>query len=108
MNLNRNRAVAGRSIPELPQVILTSAVDRAVSDGAGMGDGCRNGRSGHRDIGRVRRRGTARSGIRQLPTHRRAAAAVFFFFGRADDMFVCSGENIFPLEVEKMLDGTQQ
>ena len=28
----------------------------------------------------------------------------YFFVGRADDMFVCSGENIYPSEVEKMLE----
>ena len=35
---------------------------------------------------------------------RRDADGFFFFVGRADDMFVCSGENIYPAEVEKMLD----
>lgn len=42
---------------------------------------------------------------------RRDENGFFFFFGRADDMFVCSGENIYPLEVEKMLErhpGVQQ
>ncbi|WP_245263194.1 class I adenylate-forming enzyme family protein [Azorhizobium doebereinerae] len=28
----------------------------------------------------------------------------YYFVGRADDMFVCSGENIYPVEVEKMLE----
>lgn len=28
----------------------------------------------------------------------------FFFFGRADDMFVCGGENVYPNEVEKLLE----
>lgn len=28
----------------------------------------------------------------------------YYFVGRADDMFVCSGENIYPGEVEKMLE----
>ncbi len=28
----------------------------------------------------------------------------FFFVGRADDMFVCGGENIYPGEIEKMLE----
>jgi acyl-CoA synthetase (AMP-forming)/AMP-acid ligase II len=28
----------------------------------------------------------------------------YFFVGRADDMFVCGGENIYPGEVEKMLE----
>ena len=27
-----------------------------------------------------------------------------YFVGRVDDMFVCGGENIYPGEVEKMLD----
>jgi len=35
---------------------------------------------------------------------RRDEQGFFFFFGRADDMFVCSGENIYPNEVEKMLE----
>jgi acyl-CoA synthetase (AMP-forming)/AMP-acid ligase II len=35
---------------------------------------------------------------------RRDANGFFFFVGRADDMFVCAGENIYPGEVEKMLE----
>jgi long-chain acyl-CoA synthetase len=35
---------------------------------------------------------------------RRDENGFFYFFGRADDMFVCSGENIFPNEVEKLLE----
>jgi long-chain acyl-CoA synthetase len=35
---------------------------------------------------------------------RRDADGFYYFVGRADDMFVCSGENIYPGEVEKMLD----
>lgn len=36
---------------------------------------------------------------------RRDENGFYFFVGRADDMFVCSGENIYPVEVEKMLEG---
>ncbi|MGE0424292.1 MAG: class I adenylate-forming enzyme family protein [Reyranellaceae bacterium] len=35
---------------------------------------------------------------------RRDENGYFFFVGRADDMFVCGGENIYPGEVEKMLE----
>jgi acyl-CoA synthetase (AMP-forming)/AMP-acid ligase II len=35
---------------------------------------------------------------------RRDAAGFYYFTGRADDMFVCGGENVFPGEVEKMLE----
>jgi acyl-CoA synthetase (AMP-forming)/AMP-acid ligase II len=35
---------------------------------------------------------------------RRDENGFFFFVGRADDMFNCSGENIYPGEVEKMLE----
>jgi long-chain acyl-CoA synthetase len=35
---------------------------------------------------------------------RRDANGFYFFVGRADDMFVCSGENIYPGEVEKLLE----
>lgn len=35
---------------------------------------------------------------------RRDADGFFYFIGRADDMFVCGGENIFPGEVEAVLD----
>jgi acyl-CoA synthetase (AMP-forming)/AMP-acid ligase II len=34
---------------------------------------------------------------------RRDAAGFFHFVGRADDMFVCGGENVFPGEIEAML-----
>ena len=35
---------------------------------------------------------------------RRDENGFYYFVGRADDMFVCSGENIYPTEVEKMLE----
>ncbi len=35
---------------------------------------------------------------------RRDADGFFFFVGRADDMFICGGENIYPGEVEKLLE----
>jgi len=35
---------------------------------------------------------------------RRDETGVFFFVGRADDMFVCGGENIYPSEVEHLLE----
>ena len=35
---------------------------------------------------------------------RRDAAGVLWFVGRADDMFVCGGENVWPAEVEKRLE----
>ena len=35
---------------------------------------------------------------------RRDAQGFYFFLGRKDDMFVCGGENIYPSEVEKMLE----
>ncbi|HMK80258.1 MAG TPA: class I adenylate-forming enzyme family protein [Xanthobacteraceae bacterium] len=35
---------------------------------------------------------------------RRDKAGFYYFVGRADDMFVCAGENIYPGEVEKLLE----
>jgi len=35
---------------------------------------------------------------------RRDADGFYYFVGRADDMFVCGGENIYPGEVEAMLE----
>jgi len=35
---------------------------------------------------------------------RRDSSGFFYFVGRADDMFVCGGENIYPGEVEKLLE----
>ncbi|QGZ65462.1 class I adenylate-forming enzyme family protein [Paraburkholderia acidisoli] len=35
---------------------------------------------------------------------RRDENGFFYFVGRADDMFVCAGENIYPVEVEKLLE----
>ena len=35
---------------------------------------------------------------------RRDADGIHYFVGRADDMFVCGGENVFPGEVEAMLE----
>lgn len=35
---------------------------------------------------------------------RRDADGWFYFVGRADDMFVCGGENVYPGEVEKLLE----
>lgn len=35
---------------------------------------------------------------------RHDAEGFFYFVSRADDMFICGGENIFPGEVEKLLE----
>ena len=35
---------------------------------------------------------------------RRDANGFYFFVGRADDMFTCGGENVYPGEIEKMLE----
>jgi acyl-CoA synthetase (AMP-forming)/AMP-acid ligase II len=35
---------------------------------------------------------------------RRDAEGFYYFVGRADDMFVCGGENVYPGEVEKLLE----
>ncbi len=35
---------------------------------------------------------------------RRDADGVYWFVGRDDDMFVCGGENVFPVEVESVID----
>ncbi len=35
---------------------------------------------------------------------RRDAEGFYYFVGRNDDMFVCGGENIFPIEVESLLE----
>ncbi len=35
---------------------------------------------------------------------RRDADGFYYFVGRADDMFVCGGENIYPADVERMLE----
>lgn len=35
---------------------------------------------------------------------RRDKDGFFYFVGRVDDMFVCGGENIFPVEVERLLE----
>lgn len=35
---------------------------------------------------------------------RRDTAGFFYFTGRADDMFVCGGENVYPGEIERMLE----
>ena len=35
---------------------------------------------------------------------RRDAQGFYYFVGRNDDMFVCGGENIFPIEVERQLE----
>ena len=35
---------------------------------------------------------------------RRDADGFFYFIGRADDMFVCGGENVYPGDVEQMLE----
>lgn len=35
---------------------------------------------------------------------RRDADGFFYFSGRADDMFVCNGENVYPAQVERLLE----
>jgi long-chain acyl-CoA synthetase len=47
---------------------------------------------------------TADGYYRTSDVFRRDENGFFFFVGRVDDMFVCGGENIYPGEVEKMLE----
>jgi len=35
---------------------------------------------------------------------RRDSSGFYFFLGRADDMMVCGGENVYPAEVERVLE----
>jgi long-chain acyl-CoA synthetase len=39
---------------------------------------------------------------------RRDADGFYYFVGRDDDMFVCNGENVFPEEVERLIEGHPQ
>lgn len=47
---------------------------------------------------------TADGYYRTSDVFRRDGNGFFYFVGRVDDMFVCGGENIYPGEVEKMLE----
>jgi long-chain acyl-CoA synthetase len=47
---------------------------------------------------------TADGFYRTSDVFRRDESGFFYFVGRVDDMFVCGGENIYPGEVEKMLE----
>lgn len=47
---------------------------------------------------------TADGYYRTSDVFRRDENGFFYFVGRVDDMFVCGGENIYPGEVEKMLE----
>ena len=47
---------------------------------------------------------TADGYYRTSDVFRRDESGFFYFVGRVDDMFVCGGENIYPGEVEKMLE----
>ena len=48
---------------------------------------------------------TADGWYKSADVFRRDAAGAYTFVGRTDDMFVCGGENIYPGEVEAMLEG---
>jgi long-chain acyl-CoA synthetase len=103
---------AGRPTPDLspgvahPHVALRLA---GVDDGA-AGEGvlemrCPALMNGYHNLPEATARAMTQDGFYNSgDVFRRDADGFYFFVGRADDMFVSGGENIYPGEVEKLLE----
>lgn len=58
---------------------------------------------GYRNLPEVDRERIVEGWLRTGDLFRRDAQGFYYFMGRTDDMFVCGGENIYPIEVESLL-----
>lgn len=58
---------------------------------------------GYRNLPEVDRERIVEGWLRTGDLFRRDADGFYFFMGRTDDMFVCGGENVYPIEVESLL-----
>lgn len=58
---------------------------------------------GYRNLPEVDRERIVDGWLRTGDLFRRDEQGFYFFMGRTDDMFVCGGENIYPIEVESLL-----
>lgn len=103
---------AGKPQPELSVGAAHPAVrlrlmrgDREVDDEGALEMSCPAQMNGYHKLPEVTARALTPDGYyRTGDVFRRDADGFYFFVGRVDDMFVCGGENIYPGEVEKMLE----
>jgi acyl-CoA synthetase (AMP-forming)/AMP-acid ligase II len=58
---------------------------------------------GYHELPEVNRQRIVDGWLRTGDLFRQDEAGFFYFMGRSDDMFVCGGENIYPIEVESLL-----
>lgn len=106
--------VAFEAHPDVPKAVGRAhpAVDlRLVRNGAEVADEgvlemrCPALMNGYHKLPDVTRKAMTADGYYITgDVFRRDGDGLFYFVGRADDMFVCAGENIYPGEVEKMLE----
>ena len=106
--------VAFASHDQMPLSVGTAhpAVDlRLIRDGTEVTDEgvlemrCPALMNGYHKLPDVTRKAMTEDGYyRTGDVMRRDAHGFYYFVGRADDMFVCGGENIYPGEVERLLE----
>ncbi|MCX8100312.1 MAG: AMP-binding protein [Geminicoccaceae bacterium] len=58
---------------------------------------------GYRNLPEIDRERIVEGWLRTGDLFRRDASGFYYFMGRTDDMFVCGGENVYPIEVESLL-----
>lgn len=103
---------AGLPTPDLSVGVPHPAVRMRLVDGAGretaeegvLHQQCPALMNGYHNLPEATRRVMTADGFYVTgDVFRRDADGFFYFVGRADDMFVCGGENVYPGEVEAML-----
>jgi long-chain acyl-CoA synthetase len=89
-----------------PQVALRLVADGKASDVEGVLEmKCPAVMTGYHKLPEATAKAMTPDGFyRTGDVFRRGEHGFHYFVGRADDMFVCGGENIYPGEVEKMLE----
>jgi acyl-CoA synthetase (AMP-forming)/AMP-acid ligase II len=109
------RHPAGRPTPDLSMGYPLPGVELRIVDAAGKsvggpGEGILQMRtpalmSGYLNLPEQTERALREGWYHTNDIVRRDADGFYYFVGRADDMFVSSGENIYPGEIEKMIEG---
>ncbi|MGE3936861.1 MAG: class I adenylate-forming enzyme family protein, partial [Rhodospirillaceae bacterium] len=100
-----------RGLPRTPTTVgaLLDGVEVRLEDGPGPDEGVLHVRSpgvtlGYHNLPAETAKALKDGWLDTGDILKRDADGWFYFVGRADDMFVCAGENIYPGEVEAMLE----
>lgn len=99
----------GRAVPPLSVGVLHDDIEVRLVDGVSAAEGVMQVRSpavfrGYLNLPDLTARVVNDGWYTTGDIMRRDRDGFYYFVGRADDMFVCGGENIYPGEVEKLIE----